>query len=98
MFFGNELEDLVCQECGGVAVAAADVREHKECRCRSCGAPGLVRYLGFATSPEEDVIPPEPFFLTGRDARRYRLSAERAEEQRTEVAYAIAAGMLPAPA
>ena len=97
MFFGSKPRDQVCRECGGVAVKGRDIREHDERTCQSCGAPGLVRYLGTRPSPDGDVEPPEPYFLTGRDARRYRLSAERAAEQRAEVAWVISSGMLPAP-
>jgi len=58
----------------------------KDLVCQECASP-----------LDEDVVPPEPFFLTGRDARRNRLSAERAAERRAEIAHAISAGMLSAP-
>ncbi len=97
MFFRSKPKDLVCQECGGVAVKGRDIQEHDERSCLSCGTPGLVRYLGTRQSPEGEVEPPEPYFLTGREARRYRLSPERVAEQRAEVEWVISSGMLPAP-
>ncbi len=98
MYFGDKLEDLICQACGQTAVLAKDIKEHEDCTCRSCGTAGLIRYIGDPGDAEVEPTPPEPIFMVGRDAAvTFRLTPERAAASRKAIEDAIAEGMLPAP-